>query len=122
MEPYERSKLADAFKEEHFKAGEYIIKEGEEGNTFYLIESGEVVATKKLHDGEATTEVMRYKVGDYFGERALIKNEPRAANIIANTDCTVVSMDRHSFKRLLGSLEDLLKRNLDLYEQFKQQA
>jgi cAMP-dependent protein kinase regulator len=59
---------------------------------------------------------MKYTVGDYFGERALIKNEPRAANVIAETQCTVVSMDRHSFKRLLGPLEDLLKRNMELYE------
>ena len=62
---------------------------------------------------------MHYKLGDYFGERSLIKNEPRAANVIAKTQCVVVSMDRHSFKRLLGPLEDLLKRNMDLYEQFK---
>jgi len=48
-----------------------------------------------------------------------LKNEPRAANVIAKTDCTVVIMDRHSFKRLMGPLEDLLKRNMDLYEQFK---
>jgi cAMP-dependent protein kinase regulator len=61
---------------------------------------------------------MHYKVGDYFGERALIKNEPRAANVIAKTECTVVSMDRHSFKRLMGPLEDILKRNMDLYEKF----
>lgn len=62
---------------------------------------------------------MKYGVGDYFGERALIKNEPRAANVIAETKCTVVSMDRHSFKRLLGPLENLLKRNMEVYEQFK---
>ena len=48
MEPYERSKLADAFKEEHYEAGSHIIKEGEEGNTFYFIESGEAIATKTL--------------------------------------------------------------------------
>ena len=48
MEPYERSKLADAFKEETFSPGEYIIKEGEEGNTFYFIEHGEAHATKVL--------------------------------------------------------------------------
>lgn len=63
---------------------------------------------------------MKYGVGDYFGERALIKNEPRAANVIAETHCVVVLMDRHSFKRLLGPLEELLKRNMELYEQFRQ--
>jgi cAMP-dependent protein kinase regulator len=62
---------------------------------------------------------MHYNTGDYFGERALIQNEPRAANVVAVTQCTVVSMDRHSFKRLLGPVEDLLKRNMELYDQFK---
>jgi len=46
MEPYERSKLADSFNEVAFKEGEEIIKEGEEGNTFYIVESGEAIATK----------------------------------------------------------------------------
>jgi len=59
---------------------------------------------------------MQYKGGDYFGERALLKNEPRAASVIAKTDCNVVSMDRHSFKRLMGPLEEILKRNMDSYE------
>jgi cAMP-dependent protein kinase regulator len=63
--------------------------------------------------------VKQYKVGDYFGERALLKNEPRAANVVAKSNCVVVQMDRHSFKRLMGPLEDLLKRNMDLYESFK---
>jgi len=54
---------------------------------------------------------MEYKAGDYFGERALLKNEPRAANVIAKTDCIVMTMDRHSVHRLLGPIEPLLKRN-----------
>ncbi len=119
MDAYERSKLSDAFKEETFQPGEFIIKEGEEGNQLYLIEEGETIATKVLVPGEAPKEVMQYKLGDYFGERALLKNEPRAANVVAKTVCTVVSMDRHSFKRLLGPIEELLKRNLSIYEQFK---
>jgi len=61
---------------------------------------------------------MEYKMGDYFGERALLKNEPRAANVIAKTDCIIVTVDRHSVKRLLGPIEVMLKRNLEIYEKF----
>lgn len=47
--------------------------------------SGEAIATKTLEPGKAPVEVLKYKPGDYFGERSLLKNEPRAANIIAVT-------------------------------------
>jgi cAMP-dependent protein kinase regulator len=45
----------------------------------------------------------------------LLKNEPRAANVIAKTKLKVVSLDRNSFKRLLGPLDDILKRNMSTY-------
>ena len=112
LEPYERAKLADAFKEINFKVGEYVIKEDEEGNTFYFISEGEAIATKTLEAGKPPVEVMKYQKGDYFGERALIKNEPRAANVIAKTDIVVLGLDRHMFKRLLGPIEEILKRNV----------
>ncbi len=85
MDEYERSKLADAFKEFWFNPDDFVIKEGEEGQTFYLIMSGEAIATKTLEPGNAPEEVFKYGPADYFGERALLKNEPRAANIIAKT-------------------------------------
>jgi cAMP-dependent protein kinase regulator len=118
MEPYERSKLADALQDHKVKAGDYVIKEGDQGNEFYLLMEGEAIATKVLNAGEEAKQVMEYKVGDFFGERALLKNEPRAANVLAKTDCSLVSMDRHSFKRLLGPLDHLLKRNFEVYEQY----
>ena len=40
-----------------------------------MIESGEAVATKALNPHEETKEVMHYKPGDYFGERALMKKQ-----------------------------------------------
>ena len=72
MDSYERSKLSDAFKEESYQPGEFIIKEGEEGTKFFMIEEGEAKATKVIQAGHEAQEVMHYKVGDYFGERALI--------------------------------------------------
>lgn len=48
MEAYERSNLSDALIEESFEAGEFIIRAGEEGNKFYLVEEGHLIATKKF--------------------------------------------------------------------------
>lgn len=44
-----------------------------------------------------------------------MKGDPRAANVIAKTKLKAVSLDRDSFKRLLGPLDDILKRNMDSY-------
>jgi len=118
MEEYERSKLSDAIKEHWYDPEDFVIREGEDGHTFYLIMSGTAVATKTLEPGNAPVEVLKYGPGDYFGERALLKNEPRAANIIATTQLQLVALDRHSFKRLLGPMEDILKRNMALYKQY----
>lgn len=117
MDPYERSQLADVLKTLKFEPGEFIIKQGDTGNDFYIVEEGHAVATKVLHQGHAPEEVMKYNPGDYFGELALIKNEPRAANVQAVSKVLCLSLDRHSFKRLLGSLEDILKRNAKHYEE-----
>jgi|TARA_B110001450_G_C17301548_1_gene351668 cAMP-dependent protein kinase regulator len=61
---------------------------------------------------------MEYNPGDYFGELALLKGEPRAANVIASSDCKLIMLDRKSFKRLLGPLDDILKRNMMNYNNF----
>lgn len=119
MEDYERSQVAEAFKEVTFEKDTVIIKEGDEGKDMFFVMEGECHATKVLNAGEAATTVKQYKTGDYFGELALLSNQPRAANVLASTNCTCVMMDRHSFKRMLGPLDEILKRNIDLYAQFK---
>ena len=48
MEPYERSKLADAFTEKKVSAGDFVIREGEPGNELYLLQEGSAIATKTL--------------------------------------------------------------------------
>jgi len=53
-----------------------IIKEGESGDDMYFVVDGDAYASKVLIPGKASTKVMQYKKGDYFGEMALIKNEP----------------------------------------------
>jgi cAMP-dependent protein kinase regulator len=104
MDAYERSQLADALKVESFdKVGAVIVSQGEEGKKFYILEDGEAVATKN------GSQVMSYNAGDYFGELALIRNQPRAATVTTKTPCKLLSVDSGSFKRLLN-VNDLLER------------
>jgi len=118
MDAYERQTIADAFKKHKFNKGDLIIKEGEEGDELYFLVDGTAKATK-LVDGELK-KVMEYNPGDYFGERALIKKEPRAANIEVTSDrIEVVSLTKDSFNRLLGPVEDIMKRNMELYTKYK---
>ena len=93
------------------------MKEGEQGDIFYIIEQGEAIATKTLEEGKSPMQVMSYKAGDYFGELALLRGEPRAANIVATTNLKCATLDRFSFKRLLGPLELILQRNAKAYEE-----
>ena len=114
MDPYERSKLGDAVREEEFSSGDYIIRQGEQGEKFYLLDEGTAVATKTQDDGEQV-KLMEYKTGSYFGEKALLTSEVRAANVIATSQIKCLSLECETFKRLLGPLDDILKRNMDKY-------
>ncbi len=90
-----------------------IIKKGDDGSDIFFIRKGSCLATKTLEAGKPPQDVNGYRKGAYFGEMALMKNEPRAANVIAQTKVKAVSLDRHSFKRLLGPLDSILKRNME---------
>ena len=56
------------------------------GDRFYIIEEGEAVATITRVPGKPAEPVLNYKKGAYFGELALLRGEPRAANIVAKVD------------------------------------
>lgn len=61
---------------------------------------------------------MSYNEGDYFGELALVRKIKRQATIVAETDSVVVYLDKETFNRLMGPIEELLKRNEDKYSKF----
>jgi len=117
MDPYERSKLGDAVREERFAEGDFIIKQGTAGETFYMLVDGTAIALKRMPDG-TETQVMSYEPGKYFGERALLTNDLRAASIVATSDCQTLSLDRATFNRLLGPLDNILKRNMEEYKKY----
>ncbi|XP_052429006.1 cGMP-dependent protein kinase 2 [Carassius gibelio] len=102
------AKIIDCLEVEYFDKGEYIIREGEEGNTFFIIAKGEVLVTQTTEGFSEPQEIKILGVGDYFGEKALISEDVRSANIIAkenDTQCLVV--DRDNFNQMVGTYEEL---------------
>mmetsp|Transcript_61346 Transcript_61346/g.146123 ORF Transcript_61346/g.146123 Transcript_61346/m.146123 type:complete len:408 (+) Transcript_61346:94-1317(+) len=115
MGAYERSQIADALKSETYSKGDVIVNQDEPGDKFYIVEDGEMIANKTV-DGSAI-KVMDYKAGDYFGELALLKNQPRAASIIVTSDTAkVLSLGRQSFTKMLGPLQHILAKNVTQYK------
>lgn len=110
IDAYERSQIADALVPEAFKKGDTIVRQDEPGDKFYIVEEGALYAMK------GNQRVMEYKRGDYFGELALLKNQPRAASVIVDSaEAKVLGMTRGSFSKMLGPLQGLLSRQADQY-------
>lgn len=111
IEPYERVKIADGLDSQNFVAGEDVIKQGEVGDKFYLVEKGELVAI--VDD----MEVAHLKKGDYFGELALLFSQPRKATVRATGDVTVAFLDIEAFNRMLGPCSEIMKRSMSHYDE-----
>lgn len=84
------------------------------------MENGSVTESKIIQGNHSrahnTLCMLHFQVGDYFGELALITGDPRAASVQAKGDCKLAVLDRKSFKRLLGSVEALLKKRAQEYK------
>eukprot|EP01134_Creolimax_fragrantissima_P000805 CFRG0805T1 len=116
LDHWERLTVADALETCNFKAGDKIVKQGDGGDTFYIILEGEAIVTQSKDEKEV--EVGRLHSSDYFGEIALLTNKPRAATVTASGALKCVKLDKERFERVLGSCEDILKRNIDKYESY----
>jgi CRP/FNR family transcriptional regulator, cyclic AMP receptor protein len=90
-------RLAGEFMERTFNAGDTIAEEGASGQTFIVIERGQVSVT--VHG----QEVGRLGPGDAFGEMALIDKSARTATIRADTNVHVYQLPVWSFRPLVES-------------------
>eukprot|EP01113_Clastostelium_recurvatum_P021969 TRINITY_DN260_c0_g1_i3.p1 TRINITY_DN260_c0_g1~~TRINITY_DN260_c0_g1_i3.p1 ORF type:complete len:758 (-),score=262.72 TRINITY_DN260_c0_g1_i3:110-2290(-) len=114
--PYERSTIADALEPKSYQDGEYIIRQGEKGDAFYILEKGRVIITKVTSAGEDPIEISRPGEGSYFGELALLNDQPRAATVQALGPLRVLCLNRSDFANLMGPCDDILKRNMEVYK------
>ena len=95
--------LQQAMMEHHVAAGSNVITQGEKGNHFYVVDSGELDAFVRPAGAGSSEQqfVKTFAAGDMFGELALMYNCPRTATIQARTDVTLWSLDRVSFRLIV---------------------
>lgn len=109
--------LADSLAEEKFSDGATICTQGDEGNYFYIVKEGQAVCFKADATGEQQL-VATLSSGNYFGEIALLTSKPRQATVKAKGDLKVLAIDRATFTRVLGSMDEIMKRNMEQYNKY----
>lgn len=107
------SKLADVLEETHYEDGNYIIRQGARGDTFFIISKGKVTMTREDCPGQEPVYLRSMGRGDSFGEKALQGEDIRTANVIAAETVTCLVIDRDSYKHLIGGLEDVSNKGCE---------
>jgi CRP-like cAMP-binding protein len=98
--------LLRRFERVNAARGEAVIKEGDEGDYYYVIESGRFLVGRLV--GGAEVVLAELKTGDVFGEEALVSEAKRNASVTALTDGQLLRLNRSHFNELLR--EPLLRR------------
>jgi len=92
---------ASRFRSLHYSAGEKIIEEGAPGDSFFLVDRGEVQVSKKM--GGYVRELARLMEGQFFGEMALLTGERRTATVVAATDVDLFTLDKSGFQDIIAA-------------------
>ncbi|XP_017317717.1 cGMP-dependent protein kinase 1 isoform X1 [Ictalurus punctatus] len=93
------SSIIDSMEEVKFQENEVIVREGAEGDTFYIILKGEVEVTKKVNGQQKI--IRKMKQGDHFGELALIRENLRTATCTALGSVTCFAIDKEAFEETI---------------------
>ncbi|HTS89749.1 MAG TPA: cyclic nucleotide-binding domain-containing protein [Gemmatimonadales bacterium] len=102
----ELARVAEICKEQNYQSGQYVFKEGEPGNRFYLIVKGEVRISRNIPgSGEEALAVLQ--PGACFGEMAVFDRSERSTDAIANGPVTLMTISRPDFEILLDFNRDM---------------
>jgi len=97
----EHNAIVDAFEMITVTADTFVIRQGESGDHFFVVESGALEVYVKNQDGVPTKVGKSLGSGSSFGELALMYNTPRAASIKASSDSVVWQIDRNSYRGIV---------------------
>lgn len=117
-------KIADVLEETTYVQGDYIIRQGARGDTFFIISRGQVKVTMKALNTSEEKYIRTLQRGDFFGEKALQSEDVRTANIIADDPegVTCLVIDRDFFKQLISNLDEIKTKRYDEENQPKRRV
>ncbi|MGH7832046.1 MAG: cyclic nucleotide-binding domain-containing protein [Candidatus Binatia bacterium] len=95
------SSLAPMLAPKKIKEGELIFRELDESDALYIVEQGQVVASKHV-SGDVDIVLARFYPGDFFGEMGLFDSGPRSASTHAELDTTLWKLDRSVFQQMFS--------------------
>jgi len=108
-----RASIADILESVTIGKGDYVFRTGDPADNFYFVQRGEAIVT--LGADEKVVRTLR--AGDYFGERGIMINDTRSANVRAVSDkLDIAGMDSASFVRLFGEFYSLFRQNIKGYQ------
>jgi ATP-binding cassette subfamily B protein len=108
IEPSLLEDLVPLFTTETCHEGEAVVREGEEGNKFYIIVRGKFEILKFVPE-EGEKRIATLQDGDHFGEIALLKGIPRTATVKALGPAVLLSVRRETFQRLIVDYPQILE-------------
>jgi len=112
---HQRKQVADVMDTVKYEKDEALITQGDAaGQQFYILEHGTAVAEFETPQGIVQT-IRTYSSGEHFGELSFLIDAPRAVTIRATSKVTCVTLDKSSFKRLLGPCEKVLVGHIQEY-------
>ena len=95
--------MRDSMTDAPFEKGDRVIQQGDNGNCFFVTYEGKCEAVREGEGpGADVTLLKEYDEFDFFGERALLKQEPRYASIIATTDLRCFKITQERFEAVCG--------------------
>ncbi|XP_040011624.1 cGMP-dependent protein kinase 1 isoform X1 [Xiphias gladius] len=97
-------KISDLMEETHYTEGDYIIRQGATGDTFYIISKGQVKVTEKKPGQEEQIVLSKLSEKHWFGEKALLGEDIRTVNVVAAGAVTCLVIDRQTFKDIIDGL------------------
>jgi CRP/FNR family transcriptional regulator, cyclic AMP receptor protein len=92
--------FASRLRERSLRKGQILFREGETGEEMYVVRHGSVLISKAV-TGRVDQVLARAPVGDFFGEMSLFDRSPRSATIQAETEATLLTLDRDTLNLLI---------------------